>query len=252
MADITISGLPGAGDPDKADIIPVVQGASTRKMTIGQLATILSGQDKWRSLDLGSFTSTAPSDRRIDTSDTAGVHVMMPIRWYQGGKYLYGVVSAFGENSYVEILGPAVSTSNPISRIEYGSPSLLVTVDVFLPGAYATSTDAQAIANQTNSYFHWMLGPARLVLVRAVQAAAEGIPPSEPKVNVSIAGDKVLSTNSGNGILLKTAGELAESEGAEIIEEKYAIAKNNRIELAVSTTSGIASDLTVSLAFVLE
>ena len=242
------------------DYLPIVQGGSTKRIsaatfitdTVDHALAVVAAQPevRWRAIDTDDYSATPSSTSRISTTSDQ-FQPGMPVRYKYGGVFYYGVVGTVSVGVYADVRGPAMNIASPLQEVAIGGPERVAQYDIFLSGAYAAALGLR-VASVMQTYCRWMMGPARLVSF----AAAHVLPDSgtEPKINVTIGGDEVSLQDSGNGIQLSaTAATFVEASLASIDPTRYAIEYGELIDIEVKNrgTSFNASDLTVSIVFVL-
>lgn len=248
MTSVKISELVAVGSLVDTDVVPVSQGAVTKKATISQIAQTLATTNRWTTVPPSAYTSTPASTSRITMSDTTAMQVSRPIRWTQAGIVYYGIVRSVVANTYIDVSGPSIPTAQSITSLQFSTPEVMAVIDVFLPGTFASATRTTAIADLTRSSLHWHLTPARLVSVRCTTRVAS--PGSTTRINVSIGGNWALALNGFIGMTVGENTSLTESGGEGIFHPNAQANPGSRIEITVTNVSSILQDATVSLLFV--
>ncbi|MFA7177762.1 MAG: hypothetical protein WC114_10975, partial [Smithellaceae bacterium] len=215
----------------------------------------------WELVDTGDYTATPDSTSKILMSDTSQMEVGYPVRYEYLGTVYYGIVAEVSENVHVTIRGAALDVGEDLTDLRVGPAARVVVERLSIPGAYlvpwhvptGTGSEADMLAEIARRAVAWRHGPAKLVAMAVTQATADGT--AQPKFNVSIAGDVVLTQDAGAGIQVSaTPGAWTWSSAVGIDAAEYSIATGDALEIVctASGSDGEACDLSVELLFVLE
>lgn len=246
-----ISELTAATALNTSDVLPVVQGSSTRKIDVLTLLETLQGLTRWRPIPTADYTATPASTSRITMSDTTGLRVGLPIRYTYNSVTYYGVIDAVSAGTHIDVAGATLNTGQDLTDLRVGTPEMVVQMDLFVSGTYGDGTN-DLLATDMNAYVRWQLPDAYLVKFAATHKTVDGT--AQPKINVKVGGSSVSTADTNNGIQLSTAGAWVENGAIAINTTNYAINPDDAIEVACTAagTDGDAADLTVSLLFVME
>lgn len=249
MADTEISNMPGLTLVEIDDLFVAVDISASlnKKVTRANLRSSL-GLPIWYPVPSTSFSGPPATPSRITMSDTSLMAVGLPLRYVIGGTSYYGVITAVSSNSYVELIGAPLTST--VSALYVGSATAVVQERFFIGGAYGDGV-ADLLAADEKTAYRWERGPARLVGL-AVQHNTDDTGANQPKVNVKVAGTAVSTANGGDGIQVATSW--AGNSAVAIDTAAYAIARGDAVEIActVEGSNGDASDLTVSVTWVME
>jgi hypothetical protein len=215
----------------------------------------------WELVDTGDYTATPDSTSKILMSDTSQMEVGYPVRYEYLGTVYYGIVAEVSENVHVTIRGAALDVGEDLTDLRVGPAARVVVERLSIPGAYlvpwhvptGTGSEADMLAEIARRAVAWRHGPAKLVAMAVTQGAEDGT--AQPKFNVSIAGDVVLTQDAGAGIQVSaTPGAWTWSSAVGIDAAEYSIATGDALEIVctASGSDGEACDLSVELLFVLE
>ena len=255
-----ISQLPLATTFSGTDMLPFTQEGTTKRIAASTLidntlntalATIAATPEvRWTPLLASTWTARPGSSNRI-TSSNAGFAVGLPVRIQQSGVYIYLTVLSIS-GSLIYLRGPALSTSVDMTEVTVGGPERVAQYDIFLSGNYPASLGLR-MAAVMQTYCRWMMGSARLVAFAAAHRTSDpGV--AQPKINVTIAGNRVGTQDSTLGISLTAgAGVFVDNAVATISNANYEINFGDLIDIEVTSrgTNFSAADLTVSIVFVL-
>ena len=158
----------------------------------------------------------------------------LPIRYQISGSYGYAVITDVGAG-YIDVSGPAISGT--LTGVWVGTPEMVAPVDLFLPGAFAST--AGAICSSIGLYsVKWPYADAWLVRVKTyINTVGDGL----STVNILINGTDVLS-----GAITSNGGDA----GSTITLPE--ILPDIALDVDLVGTSADDTDLTVTLLFVLE
>jgi hypothetical protein len=188
-----------------------------------------------------SFTVTDDSDNQLKFK------VGRPIRYRQsGGTWYYGIITDYSSGT-VTIAGYPLGVSD--DEIQFGPTSRVQQLDINIPGLFADAADTDLVLNDLATYIQWRLGNAYLARIsHRVVSADTGA--SQPRVNVSIGGTQVCTTNSNEGRDVSTSWVHTTVD----IDTDYAVSIDDDIEITTDAngTNNDAEDLSVSCTFVLE
>lgn len=225
----------------------VIVGDGLTVTASGRISAAAQPAVKWATM--AGFTATPTNTYTIamSTDYTSTITPGMCLRYKIGGIYYYGTVTTIISTAIVIAGAPLTGT---ITELAYADANRTVQVDYFVSGKFSDSADDNLLANDMNTAFQWNVSEARLVqiLVRA-QSADTGA--TQPKVNISVAGNKVCSSNSLAG--LAVASGTWTKTIVDINTTNYVVTKGNAVEITVdnSGTNKDAQHLTVSGVYIL-
>jgi len=248
FVDYNPANLSAASDINGADVVGVQRGsADPVKASADQIANF----SRWRTIATSRYSATPATTSTISMSDTSGIVVGMPIRYTYSGTTYYGIVTSVTANTSIAIAGATLNTGTALTSLELGQPELVVQLDFFISGTYATSIQ-DVLAAKMNAYANWQLSDAFLVAFQAVQKTVDTT--TQPKVNVKINGNLVSTNDSNNGVQLSTSGTWVTNSAIAINTTNYAVVRGNPLEVRVTAAGGTAdaAHLTVSCVLVLK
>lgn len=227
------------------------------KKTSLQQALINTSLERYtRSLDLldpvdQGHDDTASDETTLPATD-ATLYFYLPegtAVYIQGGSTSQYNISRGGDASEINFSGPPLPLGEgEIETIYIGRNWVLRQYDIFIPGNYGDSADAELIKNDSKTYFKSFARTGAILDVRATHRTAAAT--TQPKINVLVNGNRVLTQGSGNGIQLGAAGAWVNNDDGEIALDYYLVDHNSTIEIectAGSVPADGARDLTVSL-----
>ena len=252
-----ISELPSATTYSGSDLIPIVQGGVTRKITAANLvATAVNGvldeieenaAIQWRAVPGAEYNVTPVSPSVIATTN-ADVKPGVPVRYVVSAVSMYGIVTAVSSGQ-ATIQGPAISGT--ITSFATSSTERVRNVVLHIPGSYAATT-GNKLASVANRFYRWLAGEARLVSFQATHITAATT--TQPKINMMIGANAVSTNDSNLGIQLGAGSAHVVNAAGAVSVANYGIAYGDFIEVN-ATAAGVgataAQDLTVHAVFVL-
>jgi hypothetical protein len=241
---------PSAAALGNSDTLLVYQGGAVKQATVQQVETSVSDASRWVSIT--GFTQNAASATSITLNSTTGLAAGLPLRVTQGQTNLYCIIESVGNNS-VTVRGPAVNGGG-ITALAYGKPEQISEMSLFVASYFSLNTSTTVMASLMEAYFKWRGPSAYIVQACFVNDQADGT--SNPRMNVlrtpsGGSAVRVVADNGNAGVDLAGAGVWAES--THVQSANYQISRGDSLELEVVTAGGDggASNLTVSLTFVL-
>lgn len=277
MAGSRISALTAATTLADADVLPIVQSTTNKKVTRAVLRkqfmdSPADGDIPRYSSTSADFIAATPASLRYRTvatarytgliggtpsiitmSTTSDMGVGYPVRYVVSGTTYYGVITALSANTSITVAGPALAAAATVSALAVGTPEMVSEYLFFVGGAYGNDVTSTLLATDMKTYFKWNRQKAYLVRIAVTHNTAAAT--TQPKVNVKIDGNSVSSQDSSNGIQPTSAGTWVNGTLASINSSNYDINWDESLEVACSVvgnpTSG-ALDLTVLCVFVQE
>jgi hypothetical protein len=242
MAEIKISALPEATTLIPAtDVIPVVAGGVTSKVTV---ADVVKYSDGWVKT-VGTFTAAPPSTSTITTNTdlTSLIKVGYPLKYVISGTTYYGIVTAI-TSGLITIAGPPLGGS--ITDLYYGPPNKVTQMMVSIPGTYESSSDTALILTKFLMSFVWMKPASYLVKYTMKSLTVDT--GTKGRASFRVAGVDV-NTSSG-GLTLSVSGTTY-STVVDINSSYYGVANGAEIELSVTKGgNGDAANLVANAIFV--
>ena len=229
--------------------IKIITGAGAGKV----LTSDASGNATWGSAPssawtqtTGTFTAAPASTSTITmTTDlTASILVGMPLKYVIGGVTYYGVVSAITAN-LLTVAGAPLGGN--VTALYYGDPTRVLNIDIIIPGLYEDASNTALITSDLASNFIWDKTIAYLVRYRCYSAVHDSAAHGSASVRIN---NTEVNTTAGG--LVIAANTTWYSTVIDIATAAYDINPGELLEItAVKGGTGDASDLTVSLTFVL-
>ena len=250
MADTKGSDLSAVTSLDTLDRIICVDVSGSN--TVAIVKDDLHDTLRWRGIRTNDYTGTPASTSTITMSDTSRMMVGFPIRFTDsGGGPYYAITTAVSANTNITIAGPPLDTSQDVSALAVGDPSMVVTERFFISGTYGNGTGT-ILATDQKEYFDWMRDDAYLVTFRCTHATVDS--GTEPKINVQLGGSKVSTNDSNNGVQLGGAGTWVDNSAIAIHTTNYKVARDEALEIEVTAAGGTgdAANLSVICTFVME
>ncbi len=258
-----IQALAAKTTPVVADKLMILDSAATFAPKLLTLENFLNtmAASKWRTIATADYTALPNTTSKILMSDTSAMEVGLPLRYTYSGTAYYGIVDVIVSNTSVTIRGAALNTGVALTELCVGLPSQAQTVRLKIEDSYllpwhvpdAAGTEANLLSEIGRQYFAWRGGPARLVAVAVTQGTADGA--AQPKFNITIEGDSVLTEGSGAGIQVSgTPGTWTWNSPVAIDTTKYEIESGDDLDVlcTASGSDGAADSLSIDLVFVYE
>lgn len=242
QSGVTITGLTAT---------TVAAGAVTADSVESAEAVDAPAASPWVTIAASRYTATPASSSQITMSDTDGLAVGLPVRYeYDGGTY-YGIITALVADTSITIAGAPLDTEEDLTSLAVGPATHVRQVEYQIAGTYGDDT-ADLLATDMAAYSRWRGPAARLVAVSAVHATAD-TGANQPKVNVKVGGDAVLTQDTAAGITLSTAGTWVNGSAVAIDPDAAVLADGDAIEIACTAagSNSDAEDLTVQVVIVL-
>lgn len=277
MAGTKISAMTAITTLADADILPIVQSTTNKKVTRAQLRkqfidSPADGDMLRYSAMSADFVAATPSALRYRTvatsrytgliggspsiitmSTTSDMGVGFPVRYVVSGTTYYGVITALTTNTSITVAGPAIAAASTVSALAVGTPEMVSVVQLFVSNDYGNNVASTLLATDMKTYIKWNRQKAYLVRFAVTHNTAAAT--TQPTINVNINGSAVSTQNSNNGILPTTAGTWINTTLASINSSNYDINWDESLEVACtvvgSPTTG-ALNLTVLCVFVQE
>lgn len=173
-----------------------------------------------------------------------------PILYVQNDTPYYARLSSVGETS-LGIQGAPMTVADELTSVFVGDPTMLVQVDLLIPGLYAVAATTTLLLSQAGRYYSWSGFRARLVAFRIRHATDDST--VQPKINILVDGARVSTNDTTLGIQPSAAAWVWNPDVA-IDKTNYIVETDDAIEVEVTAAGGTmdASDLSVALFFAME
>jgi hypothetical protein len=180
-----------------------------------------------------------------------------------GGYRCHGIVTAaslVGSDWQVDIAGHIPQVAEGYSATSwYAADFHRVVVESFtIPGLFAYQADTALLQNYLGQFFSWRRGQARIVQI-SHRVVTKDSGANQPRVNVSVDGNKVGTSNSGNGREVNTSWVHTVDDIDGPVKTGYnnnynKLVFGSAIEITVDANGSNkdAADLTVIITAVLE
>lgn len=202
----------------------------------------VTGDGRWELVATTQYD--ASSANPITVTSTQGFSIGMPIKAkIASGTYYAAITNIIGLQL---LLSGASVITGTILALYRGKPEMLVQVDTTIPGNWDASTSS-TLLEDNGMHFTWKFAPGYLVGFTGYTIS--GISGSAPKINVTVFGSVLVA---GGGTAINSAG--AEQLANLVSATHYRVSWGTIIDVTCATTGSAndASDLTVSMFFVLE
>lgn len=194
------------------------------------------------------FTATPASTSTLTmTEDVRGtVKAGMGLRYTISSVEYYGKVTAITA-SLLTVAG--VPLSGDLTSLFWCDPSRVVQIDYMIRDSFADAAQNNLLLTDMTTYSRWHLAEARLVQIHNI-VVSKDTGALQPRVNISVGGNKVCTSNSGAGTEVNTTWS---STVVDISTTNYVVASNAAIEVTVdgNSTNFNSKNLTISGVFVL-
>lgn len=208
-------------------------------------------RDGWFALTEDTHWDDQPASTSTITmaADLTGwLKAGVPVKFKLSGSYYYAILTAVASNLLTIAGAPLTTGDGDLEELYVGDPRKVHVVPFHIAGEYADGANTTLLATDAKQPYEWELPPAYLVKFRAY-SDTDG-DSTDPKVNVSIGGDKVGTANSNDGLEM-TAAQTWYSTVVDINTSNYSIAYDEAVEITTTAGAG-ADDLTVLCVFVEE
>lgn len=205
-------------------------------------------------LSTSQFTVTNTDD--FELRDSAGlangtIAKGLPVRFVISGTAYYGIVTDGVQNTSITIAGASITGTfsalcvGPFEKVVQRVFPMTAAVD------YSNTVSVTHLATFGRTYFKWRGPRGYLVTYSVVHQVAAAT--TQPKINVLVAGSRVGTFDSNQGIQPTTAGTWVDNSAVAINTSNYDINNDEALEVEVTAAgTGTAGDyLTVSCTFVL-
>jgi len=172
-----------------------------------------------------------------------------PIRYADTpGSWRYGIVTGYSSGT-VTLAGAAMTTSFD-AFIQYAPANNAVVETFIVGGAFANATETSLLYADADTLHYWNYGHAHAVKFTVICKSADS-GANDPRVNVTIGGNGVSTSNSNAGV---ECIETISATTTDINTTNYNILYGDRVEISTDDngTNDDAEDLTVQVVFVLE
>lgn len=249
-----VAALAAATTIADTDIFYCAQGATPKSVTGELLVDYVSEQTShWRLVATTKYTAVPLSTSQITMSDTSEMAVGLPVRYVYGAATYYGIITVVSANTSITIAGATLNTGLALSALHIGLASQVVHEEYLIDTAFGDAVQ-EIFADLTYERHRWQRGAARLVSFGATLGVVD-TGASQPKINITIDGNAVSTTDSDKGIQLSgVAGTWVDNAAVAIDTANYAIALDDEIDISCTEvgTEGDADMLSVVCVFVLE
>ena len=196
-----------------------------------------------------NFTATPASTSTLTmTSDVTGtIKVGFGLKYTIGGTVYYGVVTAITSNLLTLAGAPM---GGDVTALYWCPAHHVRQLVVSVPGKFADAANTTLLKTDSKLSIDWDLGKAYLVRIRHI-VVTDDTGANQPIVNVSVNGSAVGTSNNNAGLAV---AETWTSTVVDINTSNYDINNDEAVEVITdaSGSNDDASDLTVSMTFVLE
>ena len=239
-------------DPKYAPKIPTSLTAAANSIPIAGAGGALDASwvppADWKATS--AFTRTGAGSGTV-TNNAANQSLFRagrPLRALSGATYTYHIVTAYSAGT-VTVAGPALPTT--IDALAYGDMTRVIPFERVFYGAFSDAADSALLANDNLEIFDWPMGAARLVWFR-VRPKVDDSGASQPRINMSIAGSAVSTSNSNAGLAVSDAAWVETT--TDINSSNYGVVRNQRVEVSADANGSNkdAKNLTLQAVFILE
>tara|TARA_R100001163_G_C5015526_1_gene160011 strand:- start:143 stop:691 length:549 start_codon:yes stop_codon:yes gene_type:complete len=181
-------------------------------------------------------------------SNVTDLAVGLPLRLTTSAGTKYLIITNV-QPSYIDVKGPTLG-SDSITAMNVGKPEMVSDMNLFVAGSYATATTVQLMKDKMETYYRWRASTAHVVEACFINHVADST--TAPKLNVRIGGNRLLTDDSGNGVQVSGAGTWNDSSFVDLANST--ISRNSALELEVTAAGGDgdASDLTMTMTFIVD
>lgn len=201
-------------------------------------------------IQLGDFDDQPPSTSTITmTADlTATVKVGFPVKFKRAGAYYFAIVTAITANLLTIAGAPLTTGDGDLQELWIGDPCRVVQLPMFVPGWYEDADDAAIIEHDIGRPFRWYQSLAYCVRFAVSTRIADAN--SDGKVNVTLAGSGVSTSNGGLGLALP--GTSTYTTVVDIDTAHYFALMGDAVDASVTKGgTGDAQDLMVYTVWVI-
>lgn len=205
----------------------------------------------WLKIDYSNFATTPINNNTIALSDTSFLTTGTPLKYSYGGSDYYGIITNINPDISVNIAGAPLDVGQSISSLFYGNVMQVITISLYINGAYGDNIDTDLLLNDMNSPYRWRAPSAYLVAFQGRNTSQDSS--SNPSINIEIGGVPVSSNNSSNGVSIGSEANWFENPSVFINTNAYNIEWNDELEVSCTVAGGTgdAENLTVMCTFIL-
>ena len=236
------------------DIFYCAQGAVPKSVTGSLLLEYISEQTShWALVATSKYTATPASTSQISMSNTAEMAVGLPVRYVYGASTYYGIITAVSSNTSITIAGAPLNVGMDLTALHVGLPSQVVHQEYLIDTAFGDAAQ-DIFADVTYERHRWRRSNAYLVTFGATLGVVD-TGASQPKINITIDGNPVSTTDTNKGIQLSgTEGTWVDNAAVAVDTSYYGIEWDDEIDIECTEagTEGDADMLSVICVFVLE
>lgn len=207
------------------------------------------------------FNDQPYSTSKIDVTGIADHGASMvgkPIKFKLSGSYYYAIGTSTNTpdftNYYLNIAGAPLTTGDgDLTELYVGTPEMIRQEVINIPGYWADGASSTLLASDLKIALRWGGAAAYLVRMEA-WSNTDDSGANKARVNVTVAGNAVLTTNTNAGLEI-AADATWYSSVVDINTSNYDISiLAGAIELSTDAngSNDDSSDLTVILTFILE
>ena len=197
-------------------------------------------------------TFTRQTDNSFTVADNA-VHQAIfiegrPIRYRQtAGTWRYGVATAYAAGLIT--LNGAPMTVADDDELQFGNLDKVVQKDFHILTTFADAAETDLLRDDAGIYYKWVKSEAYLVYF-ALRVITQDTGPNQPRVNVTVGGNAISTSNGNAGIEISTAWQ---ETGVDINTTSYITNRNEDFEIIVDNNGSVkdAQDLTVTCTLVM-
>ena len=239
---------PNASSVASGDTVLCLQGGAVKQATIGVIQTTVADASRWTDIPNTRFTSAPVSATQIQMSNVTDLAIGLPLRLTTSAGTKYLIITNV-QPSYIDVKGPTLGTDS-ITAMNVGKPEMVSDMNLFVAGSYSTSATVQLLEDRMETFYRWRASTAHVVEACFVNNVADST--TAPKINVRIAGTRLLTDDSGNGVQVSGAGVWNDSVFIDLANSS--VTRNNAIEIEVTAAGGDgdAKDLTVTMTFIVD
>ena len=225
------------------------------KDEISQITSTIIKNCEWKQKNIRSYDVQAfarQTDNSFTVTDNA-IHQAIfiegrPIRYRaHAGSWVYGIVTAYAAG-LVTIAGAPMTVAFD-DELDFGPMNKAQQCEFHVLTNFADAAETDLLRDDVGVYFSWFLGEARLVFF-AVRVIQKDTGVNQPRVNVTIGGNAVCTSNGNAGLEVDT---IWVPTIVDINATNYVINRNDAFELTTDAngSNNDALDLTVSATIIL-
>ncbi len=199
-----------------------------------------------------SFNSTPPSTSTITTTVDLSATILKgyALRYKVSGTYYFGICTNITASTITIAGAPLSLVASSLQELWYATPELTQEAVFFVAGRFADAADSGLLQNDQKTFVIWGIAKAYLARMYA-RAAINDTGASQPRVNITFAGNAVNTSNSNAGLALTTGWA---SSVVDVNTSNYMLNFADALEIIVDNngTNKDAENLTVQCTFVFD